>query len=129
MTIQEPKVPSNSSAVDSGENQQTGAIELAVELQGLPIERVGQDDPLKPDRSQGFPHILYHGTKAKDFALDDSRNHRNSVSGTGARTGAGLYAASETASRTFGTGEVVELIPHNAQLLDLDAPEASQPLS
>lgn len=105
------------------------AGEVKSALVGLPIEVVGQEDPLNPDRSTGFPNLLYHGTKAEVFTLDDSVDHRSASVGTGARTGAGLYAASEGLSQTFGTGTVVELIPHNANLIDLDSPEAKEPLS
>jgi len=98
-------------------------------LAGLPLEIYGQEDPLNPDRSLAYPNMLYHGTKAENFALDDSRNHRNASVGTGARTGAGMYVASETVSRNFGNGEIVELIPKDMKLINLDAPEASEPLS
>jgi hypothetical protein len=105
------------------------AGEVISPLAGLPIEVVGQQDPLNPDSSTGFPNLLYHGTKAEDFTLDDNVNHRSASVGTGARTGAGLYAASKGLSQTFGTGTVVELIPHNANLIDLDSPQAKEPLS
>lgn len=98
-------------------------------LKGLPIVEVGQTDPLNPDRELGFPHVLYHGTKSSTFKLDDTKNHRNSSMGTGARTGHGLYAASEAISSQFGDGIVVELIPREAHLIDLTSPEADAPLS
>lgn len=105
------------------------AGEIKVPLLGLPIEVVGRADPLNPDRSTGFPNLLYHGTKAEKFVLDDSVNHRSAFVGTGANSGAGLYAASESVSQTFGAGTVIELIPQNASLLDLDSPRAREPLS
>lgn len=98
-------------------------------LAGLPIEVVGQSNPLEPDRSKGFPHILYHGTKSENFVFDDTRDHRKSSIGTGARSGRGLYAASAEVAEQFGadTG-LVELVPHEARLLDLGSPEAVNPL-
>lgn len=95
----------------------------------LPIQLVGQQDPLNPDRNLGYPNILYHGTKEDAFALDETRNHRQVSSGIGARAGRGLYTGSEQTSKKFGYGNVVELVPKDAALLDLDAPEASAPLS
>lgn len=130
-------LPQSHSAYPAGQLQPSSNNEAALAvsanldpaLKGLPVEVVGQEDPLNIDRTKGFPHVLYHGTKDADFQLDDSRNHRNSWVGTGARSGAGLYAGSEGVSKTFGSGEVVELVPHEAKLIDLDAPEASEPLS
>lgn len=123
---------STPSQVPTGAHEQLPRLDTAENenvLAGLPIETVGQVDPLNPDHSLGFPHVLYHGTKAEDFNLDDTKNHRTAFRGTGARAGGGLYAASESVSQSFGSGTIIELIPHEAQLLDLDAPEAKMPLT
>ncbi len=98
-------------------------------LDGLPIIEANQADPLNPDRALGFPHVLYHGTKAQDFTLDDKSDHRSASVGIGARTGKGLYAASESISQRFGAGNVVELIPSDVHLIDLSSEASSVPLS
>ena len=103
--------------------------ELDPALQGLPIETVGQADPLNPDYSLGFPHVLYHGTGQEEFAFNDRQTNRTAFQGTGARTGPGLYAASKNTSANFGNGTIVELIPKDARLIDFNAPEMDDPLS
>lgn len=98
-------------------------------FKGLPVESFGQKDPLNPDRTLGYPNVLYHSSKDENFRLDVERNHRNTRTSLGARTGAGLYLGPKEVAEQFGNGKLVEIVPSNIKLLDLDAPDASKPIS
>ncbi|MBP7857762.1 hypothetical protein KA016_01720 [Candidatus Saccharibacteria bacterium] len=98
-------------------------------LAGLPFVEANQADPLNPDRSLGFPNLLYHSSKDPDFTFDTTRNHRNSRVGIGANTGEGMYFGTEDDARQWGNGNPLEFIPSEARLLDLSSEESRHPLS